>query len=62
LRFEPKLEKLTINLKSGKEAEDTNWIELGNYECGNDTAITISSVGVGVDGYVVVDAVCLLAE
>jgi hypothetical protein len=54
------VEKLTINLKSGKEAEGTHWIDLGTYECGNDTAITISNVG--ADGYVVVDAVRWLAE
>ncbi|MFZ4596669.1 MAG: FAD-dependent oxidoreductase, partial [Verrucomicrobiaceae bacterium] len=54
------VEKLTINLKSGKEAEGANWIDLGTYECGNDTAITISNVG--ADGYVVVDAVRWLAE
>lgn len=51
---------LTINLKSGKEAEGANWIDLGTYERGNDTAITISNVG--VDGYVVVDAVWWLVE
>lgn len=47
------LKKLTVDLKSGKEAEGVHWIDLGEYECGNDTAISISNAG--ANGYVVVD-------
>ena len=49
------VKQLTIDLQSGKEAEGVFWIDLGEYECGNDTAITISNTG--TDGYVVVDGV-----
>jgi hypothetical protein len=47
------VEKLKIDLKSPKEAEGVFWIDLGEFECANDTAITISNSG--ADGYVVVD-------
>jgi hypothetical protein len=47
------VEKLKIDLKSPKEAEGVFWIDLGEFECTNDTAITISNSG--ADGYVVVD-------
>jgi hypothetical protein len=47
------VEKLKIDLKSPKEAEGVFWIDLGEFECANDTAITISNTG--TDGYVVVD-------
>jgi hypothetical protein len=47
------VEKLKIDLKSPKEAEGVFWIDLGEFECANDTAITISNTG--ADGYVVVD-------
>jgi len=47
------VEKLKIDLKSSKEAEGVFWIDLGEFECANDTAITISNSG--ADGYVVVD-------
>ncbi|MFM7604863.1 MAG: FAD-dependent oxidoreductase [Prosthecobacter sp.] len=49
------VKKLTINLNSGQEAEGVYWIDLGEYECGNDTAITISNAG--ANGYTVVDGV-----
>ncbi|WP_395738689.1 FAD-dependent oxidoreductase [Prosthecobacter sp.] len=49
------VKKLTVNLKAPKEGEGLFWIDLGEYECGNDTAITISNSG--TDGYVVVDGV-----
>ncbi len=52
--------QLTVDLKSGKEAEGIHWIDLGQYECGNDTAITISNAG--ANGYIVVDGVRWLAE
>ncbi|WP_395734441.1 FAD-dependent oxidoreductase [Prosthecobacter sp.] len=47
------VKKLKVDLKSPKAAEGVHWIDLGEYECGNDTAITISNEG--TDGYVVVD-------
>jgi len=47
------VEKLKIDLKSPKQAEGVFWIDLGEFECANDTAITISNSG--ADGYVVVD-------
>jgi hypothetical protein len=47
------VKKHQIDLKSGKEAEGVFWIDLGDYDCGNDTAITISNAG--ANGYVVVD-------
>jgi hypothetical protein len=47
------VKKLPIDLKSGKEAEGVFWIDLGEFDCGNDTAISISNAG--ADGYVVVD-------
>jgi hypothetical protein len=47
------VQKLTIDLKNPKLSEGVHWIDLGEYECGNDTAITISNQG--ADGYVVVD-------
>ncbi len=47
------VKKLKVDLKSPKAAEGVYWIDLGEYECGNDTAITISNEG--TDGYVVVD-------
>ncbi|MDH4453845.1 MAG: FAD-dependent oxidoreductase [Verrucomicrobiota bacterium] len=47
------VEKLKIDLKSPKQAEGVFWIDLGEFECTNDTAITISNSG--ADGYVVVD-------
>ena len=49
------VKKLQIDLKSGQEAEGVFWIDLGDYDCGNDTAITISNTG--ANGYVVVDGV-----
>ena len=49
------VKKLQIDLKSGKEAEGVFWIDLGEYDCGNDTAITISNAG--ANGYIVVDGV-----
>ncbi len=54
------VKKLQINLKAPKESEGVYWIDLGTYDCDNDTAITISNVG--ADGYVVVDGVRWLAE
>jgi hypothetical protein len=47
------VKKLKIDLKSAQESEGVFWIDLGEYECGNDTAISISNEG--ADGYVVVD-------
>lgn len=47
------VKKLTIDLRSPKEAEGVHWIDLGDYECGNNTAITISNAG--ANGYIVVD-------
>ncbi|HRH98123.1 MAG TPA: FAD-dependent oxidoreductase [Prosthecobacter sp.] len=49
------VKKLTLDLRAPKEAEGVHWIDLGEYECGNDTAITISNTG--TDGYVVADGV-----
>ncbi|MFC5454114.1 FAD-dependent oxidoreductase [Prosthecobacter fluviatilis] len=49
------VKKLKVDLKSPKAGEGLFWIDLGDYECGNDTAITISNEG--ADGYVVVDGV-----
>lgn len=47
------VKKLKIDLKTPKPGDGLFWIDLGEYECGNDTAITISNEG--ADGYVVVD-------
>ncbi|MBL9177472.1 MAG: FAD-dependent oxidoreductase [Verrucomicrobiaceae bacterium] len=47
------VKKFTIDLRTPKEAEGVHWIDLGEYECGNDTAISISNAG--ANGYVVVD-------
>ena len=47
------VKKLKIDLKSPQPAEGLFWIDLGEYECGNDTAITITNEG--TDGYVVID-------
>lgn len=47
------VKKLTIDLRTPKEAEGVHWIDLGEFECGNDTAITLSNTG--ANGYVVVD-------
>ncbi len=49
------VKKLQIDLRSGQEAGGVHWIDLGDYECGNDTAITISNAG--ANGYIVVDGV-----
>lgn len=47
------VKKLIVNLKTPKEEEGVSWIDLGTFQCANDTAITISNVS--ADGYVVVD-------
>ena len=47
------VKKMKIDLRSPKAGEGLFWIDLGEYECGNDTAITISNER--ADGYVVVD-------
>lgn len=47
------VKKLTIDLRNPKEAEGVHWIDLGDYECGNDSTITISNAG--ANGYIVVD-------
>lgn len=47
------VKKLTIDLRTPKEAESVHWIDLGEFKCGNDTAISISNAG--ANGYVVVD-------
>jgi hypothetical protein len=47
------VQKLQVNLKTPKAGEGVFWIDLGEFDCGNDTAITISNEG--ADGYVVVD-------
>ena len=47
------VKKFKVDLRSPKPGEGLFWIDLGEYECGNDTAITISNTG--TDGYVVVD-------
>ncbi len=47
------VKKLSIDLRSPKEAEGVHWIDLGDYECGNDSAITIRNAG--ANGYIVVD-------
>jgi FAD dependent oxidoreductase len=49
------VKKFKVDLRSPKPGEGLFWIDLGEYECGNDTAITISNTG--TDGYVVVDGV-----
>lgn len=49
------VEKLKVNLKSPRPGDGVTWIDLGEFDCGNDTAITIGNSG--ADGYVVVDAV-----
>jgi hypothetical protein len=54
------VKKLLISLKTPKEAEGVFWIDLGTYDCGNDTAITISNTG--ADGYIAVDGARWLAE
>jgi hypothetical protein len=52
--------ELQIDLRSGKKADGVHWIDLGEFECGADTAVTISNLG--ADGYVVVDGVRWLAD
>lgn len=47
------VQKMKLDLRSPKVGEGVFWIELGVFECGNDTAITVSNEG--SDGYVVVD-------
>lgn len=47
------VQKMKLNLKEPKAGEGVFWLDLGEFECGNDTAITISNAG--ADGYVVVD-------
>jgi hypothetical protein len=47
------VQKMKLNLKEPKAGEGVFWLDLGEFECGNDTAITISNEG--ADGYVVVD-------
>jgi hypothetical protein len=42
-----------VDLKTPQAGEGVHWIDLGEFECGNDTAITISNAG--ANGYVVVD-------
>lgn len=54
------VQRMKIDLKSPKPAEGVFWIDLGDFECGNDTAVTISNEG--ADGYVVVDAVRWLQQ
>jgi hypothetical protein len=46
-------QKLKVDLKTPQAGEGVHWIDLGEFECGNDTAITISNAG--ANGYVVVD-------
>ncbi len=47
------VQKMKLNLKEPNAGEGVFWLDLGEFECGNDTAITISNEG--ADGYVVVD-------
>jgi hypothetical protein len=47
------VQKMMLNLKEPKAGEGVFWLDLGEFDCGNDTAITISNEG--ADGYVVVD-------
>ncbi|MFO1485706.1 MAG: FAD-dependent oxidoreductase [Verrucomicrobiaceae bacterium] len=47
--------KVKVDLRSPKAGDGLFWIDLGEYECGNDTAVTVSNEG--ADGYVVVDGV-----
>lgn len=54
------VKKLKVDLRTPKPGEGLYWIDLGEYECGNDTAITISNEG--TDGYVVVDGVRWVPE
>lgn len=49
------VEKLKVDLKSPRPGDGVTWIDLGEFDCGNDTAITVGNTG--ADGYVVVDAV-----
>lgn len=49
------VEKLKVDLKSPRPGDGVTWIDLGEFDCGNDTAITVGNAG--ADGYVVVDAV-----
>ncbi|MDB6003243.1 MAG: xly 3, partial [Prosthecobacter sp.] len=49
------VKKMKIDLRAPKAGDGLFWTDLGEYECGNDTAITISNEG--TDGYVVVDGV-----
>ncbi|MBV6499530.1 MAG: hypothetical protein CJBNEKGG_01987 [Prosthecobacter sp.] len=49
------VEKLKVDLKSPKSGDGVTWIDLGEFDCGNDTAITVGNAG--ADGYVVVDGV-----
>ena len=47
------MKQLQADLQSGQEAEGAFWIDLGQFECGNDAAITISNAG--ANGHIVVD-------
>jgi hypothetical protein len=47
------VQKLKVDLKTPQAGEGVFWIDLGEFECGNDTAISISNEG--ADGYIVVD-------
>lgn len=47
------VKQLQADLQSGQEAEGAFWIDLGQFECGNDAAITISNAG--ANGHIVVD-------
>jgi hypothetical protein len=47
------VQKMKLNLKEPKAGEGVFWLDLGEFECSNDTAITISNEG--ADGYIVVD-------
>ncbi|MCA1963031.1 MAG: FAD-dependent oxidoreductase [Prosthecobacter sp.] len=47
------VKKLVVDMKQPQARDGLHWIDLGEFECGNDTAITVSNAG--ADGYVVVD-------
>ncbi len=47
------VKKLTLDLRSPKPGKGVHWIDLGEFDCGNDTAITISNVN--ANGYIVID-------
>ena len=47
------IQKLKVDLKTPKAGEGVFWIDLGEFECGNDSAISISNAG--ADGYIVID-------